>query len=157
MLLDLAGAPRLNLTSANEHEPYIERRIRVIKERTRAVRHSLPFTSIPMTMTSHMVFFVVKLLNYFPDKGGISDQYSPKAIMSGEQITYRHYSLPFGTYCQVHEEDSPPNSMAARTQGAISLWPAPEMLCRAYAELGEDPHVRIERWRRVFFGRIGDL
>jgi hypothetical protein len=29
----LVGAPRLNLTSANEHEPFIERRIRVVKER----------------------------------------------------------------------------------------------------------------------------
>ena len=28
----LVGAPHLNLTSTNEHEPYIERRIRVVKE-----------------------------------------------------------------------------------------------------------------------------
>jgi hypothetical protein len=33
LLYELPGAPTLNLTSANEHEPYIERRIRVIKER----------------------------------------------------------------------------------------------------------------------------
>ena len=32
-MVELPGAPRLNLTSANEHEPYIERRIRVVKER----------------------------------------------------------------------------------------------------------------------------
>ncbi len=31
----LMGAPCLNLTSANEHEPFIERRIRVVKERVR--------------------------------------------------------------------------------------------------------------------------
>jgi hypothetical protein len=124
MLFDLPGAPRLNLTSANEHEPYIERRIRVVKERVRAVRHSLPFTSIPMQMTAHMVFFVVKLLNHFPAKGGVSSQFSPKTIMSGERIRYKQYCLPFGTYCQVHEEDSPRNSMAARTQGAISMGPS---------------------------------
>ena len=29
--------------------------------------------------------------------------------------------MPFGTYCQIHEEDGPQNSMAAQTQGAISL------------------------------------
>lgn len=29
----LPGAPKLNLASANEHEPFVERRIRVVKER----------------------------------------------------------------------------------------------------------------------------
>lgn len=77
-----------------------------------------------MQMTTHMVFFaVVKLLNHFLAKGGVSSQFSPKTIMSGERIRYKQYCLPFGTYCQVHEEDSPRNSMAARTQGAISMGP----------------------------------
>ena len=72
----------------------------------------------------HMVFFVTKFLNFFPVKGGISDQYSLKAIMSGEVINYRQYCLPFGSYCQVHKEDLPCNSMEVRTQGAISLGPS---------------------------------
>ena len=33
LLTDIIGAPNLNLTAANEHEPFIERRIIVIKER----------------------------------------------------------------------------------------------------------------------------
>ena len=33
MMVELPGVPRLNLMSANEHEPYIEHRIRVVKER----------------------------------------------------------------------------------------------------------------------------
>ena len=73
----------------------------------------------------HMVFFVTKLLNLCPVKGGILDQYSPKAIMSGEIINYKQYCLPFGFYCQVHEEELPRNSMEPRTQGAISLRPSP--------------------------------
>ena len=77
-----------------------------------------------MQITTHMVFFVVKLLNYFPARGGVSEQFSPKAIMSGERINYKHYCIPFGSYCQVHEEDGPRNSMAARTQGAISMGPS---------------------------------
>ena len=123
-MVDLPGAPRLNLTAANEHENYIERKIRVIKERVRAVRHPLPFSKIPTLITTHMAFFVTKLLNFFPVKGGISDQYSPKAIMSGEIINYRQYCLPFGSYCQIQEEDLPCNSMEPRTQGAISLGPS---------------------------------
>ena len=124
MLYDLPGAPTLNLTSANEHEPNIERRIRVVKERARAVRHSIPFTALPVKMVTHMVFFVVKLLNYFPAKSGISTQFSPKTIMSGQTLNYKQCSLPFGTYCQVHEEEGPRNSLIARMAGAISLGPS---------------------------------
>ncbi len=37
----LMGAPRLNLRSANKHEPFIGRRIRVVKERVQSIHHSL--------------------------------------------------------------------------------------------------------------------
>jgi hypothetical protein len=120
----LMGAPRLNLTSANEHEPFIERRIRVVKERVRSIRHSLPFQTIPKVILTHMVFYAVKLLNYFPVKGGVSEVYGPKAIMSGEVLDFKKFSLPFGSYCQVHEEKLPRNSLASRTLGAISLGPS---------------------------------
>jgi hypothetical protein len=121
LMYDLPGAPMLNLTSANKHKPYIERRICVVKEWVRSVQHSLPFTVIPVKMLTHLVFFTVKMLNLFPVKGGIPTQYSPKTIMSGQTLNYLQCLLPFGTYCQVHEEDGQRNSLAAWTQGAISL------------------------------------
>ena len=127
MFQNLYGAPQLNLTAANEHEPFVERRIRVIKERVRSVRHSLPFKVLPKKLVANMVLFCTKLLNFFPTKGGISTTLSPKAIMSGEQINYKDYKLPFGSYCQVHEETEPRNSLAACTQGAISLGPSGNM------------------------------
>jgi hypothetical protein len=71
-----------------------------------------------------MVFYVVKLLNYFPVKGGVSEIYGPKAIMSGEVLDFNKFSLPFGSYCQVHEEKLPCNSLVSRTLGAISLGPS---------------------------------
>jgi hypothetical protein len=44
--------------------------------------------------------------------------------MSGKIIDFKNFSLPFGTYCQVHEEKLPQNSLADRTLGAISLGPS---------------------------------
>ena len=41
------GALQLNLASANEHVPDIERKIRVVKERVRAITHSILFKSLP--------------------------------------------------------------------------------------------------------------
>ncbi len=80
-------------------------------------------TVLADTNANHYAYGILcgETLNFFPVKGGILDQYSPKAIMSGETINYKQYFLPFGTYCQLHEEDSPCNSMAAQTQGAINL------------------------------------
>jgi hypothetical protein len=121
----IPGAHMVNLASANEHVPEIERRIRVVKERCRTTQHSLPFHTIPKIMTIHIVLNVVKLLIFFPTKGGFSDTLSPKTIMSGETLDYKkHMSLQLGQYCQVYEEDNPCNSQISRTKGAISLGPS---------------------------------
>jgi hypothetical protein len=116
--------PMVNLASANEHVSEIERRIRVVKERCRATRHSLPCHTIPKLMTIHIILNVVKLLIFFPTKGGVSDTLSPKTIMSREMLDYKkHLSLQLGQYCQVHEEENPRNSQIARSKGAIYLGP----------------------------------
>jgi hypothetical protein len=45
--------------------------------------------------------------------------------MSGETLCFKkHLSLPFGSYCQIHEQENPRNSQKARTRGAISLGPS---------------------------------
>jgi hypothetical protein len=62
LIESIPGGPVFNLASANEHVPEIERRIRVVKERCRATRHSLPFEWIPKIMTIRIVLNVVKLL-----------------------------------------------------------------------------------------------
>ena len=46
----------LNTCAANEHVPKIERQIRVIKERVRCTRHTLPFKVIPLLMLIEMIY-----------------------------------------------------------------------------------------------------
>ena len=84
LVASLPGGPMINLASANKHVPEIEQKIRVSKERCQAARYGLPFQQIPEILTIHIVFQTVKLLNFFPTKGGISDTLSSKTIMSGE-------------------------------------------------------------------------
>jgi hypothetical protein len=103
----MPGGPMINLASANKHVTEIERRIRVVKERCRATRHSLPFHTIPKLMTIHILLNVVKLLIFLTTKEGVSDTLSPKTIMSGETLDYKkHMGLQLGQYCQVNEEDN---------------------------------------------------
>jgi hypothetical protein len=125
LIESVPGGPVVNLASAHEHVPEIERRIRVVKERCRATRHSLPFEWIPKITTIHIVLNVVKLLNFFQTKGRVSETMSPKTIMSCETLDYKkHLSLQIGQYFQVHEEYHPRNSQLARTTGAMSLGPS---------------------------------
>ena len=121
---ELFGGLTMNLASANEHVPDIEQKIQVIKERVRAVVYSMPVNALPPLVVVHAVLFVTKQLNLFPVKGGISTQFSPRQIMTGEVVNYKFCSVPFGCYCQISNEGTPRNSMLARTEGALALGPS---------------------------------
>jgi hypothetical protein len=125
LIESLPGGPMVNLASPNEHVPEIERQIRVVKECSQAAHHRLPFQHIPKLLMIHIVLNAIKMLNFFPTKGGISNTLSPKTIISGETLNYKkHLSLQVAQYCQVHEEDTPCNSQSPRTKGAILLGPS---------------------------------
>jgi hypothetical protein len=82
----------------------------------------------PKVLMIHIVLNAVKMLNFFPMKGGISNMLSPKTIMTGETLDYKkHLSLQVGQYCQVHEEDTQHNSQSPRTKGAILLGPSGDL------------------------------
>jgi hypothetical protein len=93
------GVPKLNLASATEHVPEIERKIWVIKEWVRAVIYSVPFNSLPARMLVHAGLFVTKQLNLFPVKGGLLSKLSPKQIMSDKVVHYKFCAVGFGWYC----------------------------------------------------------
>ena len=115
--------PVLDLAAASQHVGLIERNIRFLKEKTRSIRHSLPFERIPALMLVRMVLHSVQFMNSFPRKGGLK-HYPPSAIMTGAQLHMSQLQLKFGSYCQVAEDVTPRNSLAARTRGAISLGPS---------------------------------
>ena len=56
----------LNTTVAVEHLPDIERQIRFIKERARAICITLTFNRVPGQIVIDMVLFVVLYMNAFP-------------------------------------------------------------------------------------------
>jgi len=108
----------------DEHEPYSERNNRVIKERVRATFHGLPYQSIPKIMVITLVMESARKLNMFPPKDGLSDVYSPRAILHQVPLDYKkHCSVPFGTYVQANNEAKPTNSQKPRTLDCIYLKP----------------------------------
>jgi hypothetical protein len=136
----------INLASPNEHFPEIEWQIWVVKEWSWAAHHSLPFQCIPKLLMIHIVLNAVKMLNFFPMKGGISHSLSWKTIMSGETLGYKkHWSLQVGQYCVVHEEDTPHSSQHPRTKGAILLGPSGN-LQGGYMFMAMNTRKKITQW-----------
>ena len=85
----IPGGHSINIIIANEHVPDIECQIIVIKDRTRAIRHSLSFNNIPNLITIYIFFTFFIMINYLPVKGGVSTIISPNTIISGETLRYK--------------------------------------------------------------------
>ena len=109
-----------NETSRDEHVGDIERYIRTVKERMRAIYNTMPFHQVPARLVVEMAKTAVFWLNAFPILGGVSGDLSPRTILTGQKVDYKcHCRFQFGEYTQTHEEHN--NSMNPRTVGALAL------------------------------------
>ena len=112
----------LNTAAPDEHVGDIERYIRTIKERMRAIYNTLPFKQVPHRMIIEMAKSSVFWLNAFPSLQGVSQVLSPRTIITGQTLDYNHHCVyQFGEYVQTHEQHN--NSMEARTIGALAMRP----------------------------------
>ena len=114
----------INTTGADDHVPAIERFIRVVKERFRSERCTLPYTKIPPTVIKELVKFCNMWLNSFIIKGGVSNTLSPRCLLTGRSLDYNlHCKIPFGAYAHVNQYSTPRNSDKPRTVATICLGP----------------------------------
>ena len=112
----------LNETSRDEHVGEIERFIRMIKERMRAIYNTLPFRKIPAWLVREMGKACVFWLNSLPPQSNFGNDLSPRTIVTGQRLDFkRHCRFQFGEYVQTHEQHN--NSMMSRTVGALALRP----------------------------------
>ena len=113
-----------NSTAAKEHVSEAEQTIRTLKERTRGLLALLPFSHILRRMNIGVVYFIVQWLNAFLVKSGISTIYSPRELLFCWKLDYKkHCRVLPGSYCEVHDEPVPTNTMVARTHACIALGP----------------------------------
>jgi hypothetical protein len=113
----------VNPASKNEHVPEVERAIRVIKERVRAVWNTLPY-KLTAVLLKRLVYYCCMCINLFPKENSIGG-ISPRELFTGVRSDYqRDCKVGFGEYVQVYMEESVTNTLQERTTGAISLGPA---------------------------------
>ncbi len=75
-------------------------------------------------MKIEFVYFIALWLNAFPVKSGISAVYLPWELIVWWRLDYKkHCRMLPGTYCEVHDEPTPTNTMAWQTHECIALGP----------------------------------
>ena len=115
-----------NFDTQSEHVPEIEQQIRVLKERARACRHTLPFQYLPRLIVIEMMNNCALWQNVFPPKGGVST-ISPRILITGVKFDYtKHCKLPFGAYAQVQE--------VVASSSQTPIWTANLSLCAAISK-----------------------
>jgi hypothetical protein len=123
-LRNLVPILAINTTAAKEHVPEVKRKIRLIKERGRGILNTLPFKKMPRLMLIELIYHVVLWLNAFPANSGVSETLSPREIVYRHKLDFaKHCKSPFRTYCEVHDEPAPTNTMVTRSTPAIVLSP----------------------------------
>jgi hypothetical protein len=102
-----------------------ERAIRVVKERTRAIRSNLPF-EVPKAAARELVKYAVCMLNLFPADSE-TDPRSPRERATGIRPSLKHIrGLAFGDYAQIpliNGGITKRSTTHPRTVGAIALRP----------------------------------
>ena len=114
----------MNTPAVAEHIAEIEWHIRYIKKRAGGILCTLPYPALPTQMPIHLLHFVLMWLNNFPSATGISTQYSPWELIVHDRLYFKkHCRALFGSYCKVHKENTPTNSMRTCGIPAICLGP----------------------------------
>jgi hypothetical protein len=82
----------------------------------------LPFKHLPQIILVHLIKNAIFWLNAFPHNDRALQKYTPRYIMTGQQLSFsKHAVIEFGAYIQTHEEHT--NDMDQRTMGCICLGP----------------------------------
>lgn len=114
-------------TASDEHEPYIERNNRTVKERLRCAFSSIPFEHLPQRMIIEMVYAAVFWLNSICPNDGVSTTLSPREIMTGLSLNdAKHMRFQYGEYSMAHKDETD-STMKVRATYSIYLRPSGNM------------------------------
>eukprot|EP00956_Cyclotella_meneghiniana_P009213 scaffold12647_cov40-Cyclotella_meneghiniana.AAC.2 len=125
----------INTTAAREHVTDIERYIRSIKDRCRSVMSELPYKEcMPDVFVIFLLKFVILWMNAFPAKNGVSDEFSPREIVTGLRLDYKkHCQARFGAYVEASYDADITNTMNDRTAPCIVLGPTGNVQGSSYS------------------------
>ena len=148
---DLKNALRPILThiyGVEEHVAPIERAVRTVKERCRAMCHSLPYQKYTKLMVNSLVEYVIYWLNALPATNGVSSTLSPATIVLGRNkpdLSIKH--IPFGAYAITYAGTE--NNMTGRGIPAIALKPSNNCGGNYFMSLLSGKRIHAYKWTEV--------
>ena len=105
----------MNYTNAQDHEPRAERNNRTIKNGFRLAFHRTGYKAVPIVLMHELGMLIAERINMFPAKHGMSECFSPNAIMNKEQMDFnKHCKYSFGEFAQAHHQNNPTNTVEER-------------------------------------------
>ena len=111
---------KLDVSGQKEKDPFAERTIRVIKERTRGIYNTLPY-KLTHKLLSLLVLFSASRISMVPS---VSDNTGASGWerFYGIKLDYKkNFKAGFGDYVQAHNNASD-NTMKSRTTGGLTLY-----------------------------------
>jgi hypothetical protein len=90
----------LSMCDADRDVESVERQIRFLKERIRAVKLMMPYSKLPKRFTIKTVHRVTRLINSLPKQNGIHFIISPREIATGKK--FQCPSIRIGQHVQGH-------------------------------------------------------
>ena len=113
----------VEVCAANEHNPFIEREIRFVKDRQRCYWDKLPYKQVPKIMIDENLKDIIYWINQCVREGSISKDLSPGAVVEGRGPHNAEYlSVTFGAYCLAYIGTK--NNRNPRATRAIALRPS---------------------------------
>lgn len=113
--------------ASEAHEPYIERRVRTIRERMRCILHDLqPLFKLPARLYYYLLEWVIQSINFTPDTLGGTDLRSAREIVTGQRLKASALSTSFGECVLYHSEAHGSNNLQQRNDFGIIVGRRPE-------------------------------
>ena len=110
----------IHICASNDHVPKIERSVRMIKERTRTMCHSILYNRYIRLMTESLACTVVQCLNDFPRVTGVLGNYIPANIIEGKlNPDFNRQKLHFESYALAYHRIN--NNMTGRATPVVAL------------------------------------
>ena len=111
ILQDSGWSFTTNLANTQEHVPEAKCNNHILKECISATYHGIPYKMLPCTIICYMVMETTVKLNYFPDKGGRSNYFSPRKILHPVKLDYKkHCTMHLLSYILAHDEPTLTNT-----------------------------------------------
>ena len=84
----------------------------------------MPFKILPNAVVKALVIHAVMWMNAWPDKQGITQDYSPQELILRWQLSTKvHAKAQFGSYCVAYDEPDITNNQDIRGRDCICLGP----------------------------------